>query len=242
MDAAIQTHGGNGMATEYGLADAAGASRGCCRIAPVSREMILNYVAQHALGLPAFVLSRPQGWTDLAGGDAVDLARNLIQRINVGQLADPVRGRPSGSAGGGGRAAAVVGSAEFNVWVNQIAHGLAERGYGRGDALGLASANSAEFLAVYYACAKLGLVCVPINLGWRPGRGGLRAGITPGPAAWWPRGQLVAHVRDAVAKVAAIADPAHQVQHRARLVVGARGAAPPNGCWPTTAPVGLSLM
>ena len=27
--------------------------------------------------------------------------------------------------------------------------------------------NSAEFLAVYYACAKLGVVCVPVNLGWR---------------------------------------------------------------------------
>ena len=41
-------------------------------------------------------------------------------------------------------------------------------GYARGDALGLASGNSAEFLAVYFACAKLGLVCVPVNLGWRP--------------------------------------------------------------------------
>ncbi|MGI8413433.1 MAG: AMP-binding protein, partial [Solirubrobacteraceae bacterium] len=46
---------------------------------------------------------------------------------------------------------------------HQLAHGLAARGYQRGDALGLAPANSAEFLAVYYACAKLGLVCVPIN-------------------------------------------------------------------------------
>ena len=52
--------------------------------------------------------------------------------------------------------------------MNQLAHGLAAPGYGRGDALGLASGNSAEFLAVYYACAKLGVVCVPINLGWRP--------------------------------------------------------------------------
>ncbi|MDN5933225.1 MAG: AMP-binding protein, partial [Pseudonocardia sp.] len=58
--------------------------------------------------------------------------------------------------------------AELNTWVNRLAHGLAARGYVRGDALGLASANSAEFLAVYYACAKLGVVCVPVNLGWRP--------------------------------------------------------------------------
>jgi alkylation response protein AidB-like acyl-CoA dehydrogenase len=51
LDQAIQTHGGNGMATEYGLAPLWGLAR-LLRIAPVSREMILSYVAQHSLGLP----------------------------------------------------------------------------------------------------------------------------------------------------------------------------------------------
>jgi alkylation response protein AidB-like acyl-CoA dehydrogenase len=51
LDAAIQTHGGNGMATEYGLADLWGLLR-LLRIAPVSREMILNFIAQQSLGLP----------------------------------------------------------------------------------------------------------------------------------------------------------------------------------------------
>ena len=51
LDQAIQTHGGNGLACEYGLADMWGALR-TLRIAPVSREMILNFVAQHSLGLP----------------------------------------------------------------------------------------------------------------------------------------------------------------------------------------------
>jgi alkylation response protein AidB-like acyl-CoA dehydrogenase len=51
LDAAIQTHGGNGMATEYGLADLWGLLR-LLRIAPVSREMVLNFVAQQSLGLP----------------------------------------------------------------------------------------------------------------------------------------------------------------------------------------------
>jgi alkylation response protein AidB-like acyl-CoA dehydrogenase len=50
-DQALQTHGGNGMATEYGLGALVLASR-IGRIAPVSREMILNFVAQHTLGLP----------------------------------------------------------------------------------------------------------------------------------------------------------------------------------------------
>jgi alkylation response protein AidB-like acyl-CoA dehydrogenase len=51
LDQAIQTHGGNGMSSEYGLADLWGMTR-LLRIAPVSREMILNYVAQHSLRLP----------------------------------------------------------------------------------------------------------------------------------------------------------------------------------------------
>jgi alkylation response protein AidB-like acyl-CoA dehydrogenase len=51
LDQAIQTHGGNGMSEEYGLADLWGMAR-TMRIAPVSREMILNFVAQHSLGLP----------------------------------------------------------------------------------------------------------------------------------------------------------------------------------------------
>jgi alkylation response protein AidB-like acyl-CoA dehydrogenase len=51
VDQAIQTHGGNGFALEYGLSDLWWGAR-LTRTAPVSREMILNYVAEHSLGLP----------------------------------------------------------------------------------------------------------------------------------------------------------------------------------------------
>ncbi|MDI2027056.1 acyl-CoA dehydrogenase family protein [Saccharopolyspora sp. TS4A08] len=51
LDRAIQTHGGSGLTSEHGLAAMLGAAR-IARVAPVSREMILNYVAQHSLGLP----------------------------------------------------------------------------------------------------------------------------------------------------------------------------------------------
>ena len=134
----------------------------------------------------------------------MDLARNLIQRINVGDsLTRSAAARPA-------QIAVVDGPRqwtypEFNGWVNQIANGLAARGYTRADALGLASGNSAEFLAVYYACAKLGVVCVPVNLGWRPDEvayvldhSGARGLVT--------ETQLIAQVRDAIAKVAAVAD------------------------------------
>ena len=50
LDQAIQVHGGNGLSYEYGLADLWFIAR-LHRTAPVSREMILNYVAQHSLGL-----------------------------------------------------------------------------------------------------------------------------------------------------------------------------------------------
>ncbi|MDT5083780.1 MAG: hypothetical protein QOJ61_823 [Mycobacterium sp.] len=51
VDHVIQIHGGNGLSAEYGLVPQWGLAR-LLRIAPVSREMILNYVAQHSLSLP----------------------------------------------------------------------------------------------------------------------------------------------------------------------------------------------
>jgi alkylation response protein AidB-like acyl-CoA dehydrogenase len=51
LDQAIQTHGGHGLSQEFGLAALWGGAR-LARIAPVSREMILNFVAEHSLGLP----------------------------------------------------------------------------------------------------------------------------------------------------------------------------------------------
>jgi alkylation response protein AidB-like acyl-CoA dehydrogenase len=50
-DRAVQAHGGNGITSEYGVAGLLVASR-VTRIAPVSREMILNFVGSHSLGLP----------------------------------------------------------------------------------------------------------------------------------------------------------------------------------------------
>jgi alkylation response protein AidB-like acyl-CoA dehydrogenase len=51
LDQAIQTHGGNGLSNEIGLADLWFTAR-MTKTAPVSREMILNHIAQHSLGLP----------------------------------------------------------------------------------------------------------------------------------------------------------------------------------------------
>src|SRR4051795_481391 len=134
----------------------------------------------------------------------MELAQNLIQRVNVGDsLTRTAAARPDHPAVvDGGRSWTY---AELNTWVNRIAHGLAARGYTTGDALGLASGNSAEFLAVYYACAKLGVVCVPINLGWRPDEVSyvLEHSRSRGLAV---ETQLVGAMTEAVAKVPEIAD------------------------------------
>ena len=51
VDQTVQTLGGNGLAHEYGVGALLIGAR-VARIAPVSREMILNFVAQFSLGLP----------------------------------------------------------------------------------------------------------------------------------------------------------------------------------------------
>ncbi|WP_336320894.1 acyl-CoA dehydrogenase family protein [Streptomyces lavendofoliae] len=51
VDRSVHTLGGNGLTREFGLASLITASR-VARIAPVSREMILNYVSHQTLGLP----------------------------------------------------------------------------------------------------------------------------------------------------------------------------------------------
>jgi alkylation response protein AidB-like acyl-CoA dehydrogenase len=51
LDQSIQTHGGNGLSHEYGLSELWFVTR-LMRTAPVSREMVLNFVAHASLGLP----------------------------------------------------------------------------------------------------------------------------------------------------------------------------------------------
>ncbi|WP_188588690.1 acyl-CoA dehydrogenase family protein [Gordonia jinhuaensis] len=51
VDQAVHTMGGAGLTSEYGVAPLLSLAR-IARVAPVSREMILNFVAQTSLGLP----------------------------------------------------------------------------------------------------------------------------------------------------------------------------------------------
>ena len=51
VDAAIQTHGGNGFTKEYGMFDLYTVVR-LARTAPINREIVLSYIAEHVMGLP----------------------------------------------------------------------------------------------------------------------------------------------------------------------------------------------
>lgn len=100
-------------------------------------------------------------------GDAPDPGIGFATRVNVGDSLTRSAARYPD------RVALVDGErrlsyAAFDAEVNRLANALLRAGYTRGDALVLVSGNSVEFLAVYYACAKVGVVCVPVNLGWRP--------------------------------------------------------------------------
>jgi fatty-acyl-CoA synthase len=53
--------------------------------------------------------------------------------------------------------------AELNTAVDRAANALAERGLTKGDRLALLGHNSLGFVITYFASARLGLICVPIN-------------------------------------------------------------------------------
>ena len=94
-----------------------------------------------------------------------ELLDNLIRRANVGDMLLRAAERYP-------RKEAVIDGARrytyaaLNDWTNQVAHGLLARGFGPGDRIALMSGNRAEFLVTYFACAKLGIALVPINLLW----------------------------------------------------------------------------
>jgi O-succinylbenzoate-CoA ligase len=55
--------------------------------------------------------------------------------------------------------------AEWNARANRTAHALRDAGVGKGDRVALLMMNSVEYMESFFAIAKLGAVCVPLN--WR---------------------------------------------------------------------------
>ncbi len=55
----------------------------------------------------------------------------------------------------------------FDAWVDRLAHGLAGMGVAKGSKVAVMLPNCGEFLAVWFACARLGAIEVPINTSLR---------------------------------------------------------------------------
>jgi fatty-acyl-CoA synthase len=61
---------------------------------------------------------------------------------------------------GGGRS---FNNREFNERTNRMAHALIALGVTKGDRVSIIMLNSSEFLEIFFACAKIGAILVPIN-------------------------------------------------------------------------------
>ncbi|MBV6306187.1 AMP-binding protein [Candidimonas humi] len=55
----------------------------------------------------------------------------------------------------------------FDAWVDQIAGSLHALGLRKGDKLAIMLPNCAEFMGLWFACARLGVVEVPVNISYR---------------------------------------------------------------------------
>lgn len=94
------------------------------------------------------------------------LDMNLIERVCVGDMvqrsADVYPDRVAIVDG-----ARQVTYAQFNAMVDRLGHALLGLGLQHQDIVALAARNNLEMLVCYFACARAGLICMPINLGLR---------------------------------------------------------------------------
>ena len=99
--------------------------------------------------------------------ESASLALNVMRRVNLADILLRAAARHPERLAlvEPGR---VLTYRQLDQWVNRLAEGLLAAGFARGDALALMAGNSGEFLALFFACARSGVVCVPINLSWGP--------------------------------------------------------------------------
>ncbi len=98
---------------------------------------------------------------DLSGLDS--LVVNLTHRAVLGDLTT------RGVHTYGDRAAVIDGDhvlsyRQLDSYANAVARGLLDRGLRRGDGVALQIQNRWEFVVTFFACAKIGVVALPVNL------------------------------------------------------------------------------
>ena len=92
----------------------------------------------------------------------LDWQQNVVKRVAVGDLADRAAARfPNNIAVADGDFQLTF--SEFNQYANRIAHALLRRTVEPNTRVALLSRNSWQFLVSYFACAKAGMIAVPLN-------------------------------------------------------------------------------
>lgn len=96
-----------------------------------------------------------------------ELQRNLIERVCVGDIttraAEAYADRPAIIDGDKS-----VSFRQLDEQANRLGSALLRLGLERQDVVAVLGRNCAEVLITYFACAKAGLICAPVNLGLRP--------------------------------------------------------------------------
>jgi len=62
----------------------------------------------------------------------------------------------------------VVTYGRMNKRVNRLSHAMLKTGLANGDRVGVLSRNCPEILEIYFACAKTGIIFVPLNFPLTP--------------------------------------------------------------------------
>lgn len=103
---------------------------------------------------------------DVPAAIPTELERNLIERVCVGDIttraAEAYGDQPAIINGGD-----VISFRQLDERANRLGHALLGLGLERQDVVAVMARNCPELLIAYFACAKAGLICAPVNLGLR---------------------------------------------------------------------------
>src|SRR5690625_4070895 len=95
------------------------------------------------------------------------LDHNLLNRVCVGDITTRVADLyPQNIAVVDGERTLTY--RELEDQANRLGHALLGLGLKPQEVVGVMSRNSIELIVTYFACAKAGLVCAPVNLGLKP--------------------------------------------------------------------------